>query len=47
MVDNDNILIDTDHAVIYFADADTADIFVVIDRTDQYLCTGSPSGAGM
>ena len=39
MVDDDNILIDTDHAVIYFADADAADIFVVIDRTDQYLCT--------
>ena len=38
-IDDDGILVDTDCTVADFADTDTANIFVVIDSADQYLCT--------
>ena len=37
MVDDDNLLIDGNLAIIHFADADSADVFVVVDGTDQHL----------
>ena len=39
MVDDDNLLIDGNLAIIHFADADSADVFVVINGTDQQLQT--------
>jgi hypothetical protein len=37
MIDDNNFLIDTDISAVYFADADTADIFIVINGADQHL----------
>ena len=40
MVDNDNLLVNFDGTVVHLADADPADIFIVVDRADQYLRAG-------
>ena len=40
MIDDDNVLIDLDSAVVYLADTDSSHVFVVVDRADQNLCTG-------
>ena len=40
MVDDDNILVHMDGAVIDLTDSDTSDIFIVINCADQYLCAG-------
>ena len=39
-IDHDNLLIGTDSTVVYLADTDTADIFVVVNCADEYLCAG-------
>ena len=38
MVDNDALLPGADRSVVHFADADSADIFIVINGADQHLC---------
>ena len=38
VVDDHTFLIHTDLAVVHFADADTAYIFIVVDGADQHLC---------
>ena len=34
------LLVDFQRSVIHFSNADPADIFIVVDRTDQHLCAG-------
>ena len=33
----DAFFVDRDLTIIYFTDSDTPNIFIVVDRTDQYL----------
>ena len=40
VIDDNDFLIHFDDSVVNLADTDSSDIFVVVDRTDQYLCTG-------
>ena len=40
VVYKNHFLIDCNLAVIYFTDADTADIFVIVDRADEHLSRG-------
>ena len=40
MVDENHVLVDGNASVVHFSDADTADIFVVIDGADQNLGSG-------
>ena len=37
VVDDDSVLVNAQAPVVYLADADAPDIFIVIDRTDQHL----------
>ena len=37
-IDDDSIFIHTDRTVADLADTDTANIFIIINGTDQYLC---------
>ena len=46
-IDDDRILIDLDDAVVYLADTDTSDVFVIINGTDEHLrtCIGISLGS--
>lgn len=49
MVDDNNILIDAYFTIVYLADADASDIFIIVDGADKQLqtCVRVASGAGI